>query len=849
MVNLTIDGKAISVPKGTTILEAARKLDIHIPTLCWLEKVSTTGACRICAVEIEGVERPMTACNTPVKEGINVTTQSERLTRTRKQIMELILVNHPLDCPVCDAGGECELQNACYDLDVTRQEFSAEDVNPATIDHWPLIQQVPSRCILCEKCVKVCHEIVGADALFVNAKGDRAYIDKKLDNCTFCGNCVSVCPTGTMISKPFKFKARPWQLKKTPSVCHYCGSQCQIDIHTLDNKVCRITSDDNGTVNNGNLCIGGFFSYGFVNSSQRLKEPMVEGKTVSWDTALASTVSEIKRIVAESGAGAVAGLASPRLTNEENYLFQKMFRAAIGSNNIDSEARFGAMRALRALDKGLGLRGASNKLSAIAKADAVLVIGADPTAEAPAIEWQIRKATSHNNAKLIVANMRKIHLDDLANSNLVYKPGSEIWVVKGLVALLRKGGYIDLDAFDGQISNFAELKADIDATDLDKVVSLTGLSIDQLREAATILGRAEKVAIVFGGDVIRSPFGLSKSGSIANLAILTGALTRGGGLYPLDEKGNMQGILDMGVNPESLPGYQDYATAADRFGKAWGCSLPEGGLDSDGILQEMEAGKIRCLYLAAANPQSFPNSNRWLKALEKVHVLIVQDIFPSAVTRLAKIVLPATTFAEKTGSYTSLDHRVASLGKALNNNAGSRSDWDILSALYQHLTDAQHPVSMQAVNAEIGQLTDLYNGAQSCGGTQRPYRQTALYQVPVKGLQYQLITGDDEVEGLQFLTGASNTHFGTTSTWASAPMEVEAECRVQINPADAEKAGIVTDDMVKLSSTNGTVVVKALVTDAVQQGLLFAPYNFPDCNVQGVLSDGSNRATVDIVKV
>ncbi len=849
MVNLTIDGKAISVPKGTTILEAARKLDIHIPTLCWLEKVSTTGACRICAVEIEGVERPMTACNTPVKEGINVTTQSERLTRTRKQIMELILVNHPLDCPVCDAGGECELQNTCYNLDVTRQEFTAEDVNPDTIDHWPLIQQVPSRCILCEKCVKVCHEIVGSDALFVNAKGDRAFIDKKLESCTFCGNCVSVCPTGTMISKPFKFKARPWQLKKTPSICHYCGSQCQIDIHTLDNKVARITSDDNGTINNGNLCVGGFFSYGFVNNQQRLKEPVVEEKPVSWDTALDTAVAEIKRIVKESGGDAVAGLASPRLTNEENYLFQKLFRVGIGSNNIDSEARFGAMRALRALDKGLGLQGASNKLSAIAEADAILVIGADPSSEAPAIEWQIRKAASLNNAKLVVANMRKIHLDDLANSQLVYKPGSEIGVVKGLISLLLADGYLPLDTLEPQVSNFAELKADIKTIDLKKMTTQTGLSVEQLREAAAILGRAEKVAIIFGGDVTRSAFGLSKVGIIANLAMLTGALRSGGGLYPIDEKGNVQGTLDMGVYPEALPGYQDYHTAGERFAKAWQTTLPEGGLDAEGILQEIEAGKIRCLYLAAVNPMSFPNSNRWLKALEKVQVLITQDVFPSAVTRLAKVVLPATTYAEKTGSYTSLDHRVASLGKALNNMADSRSDWDILSAVYQRLTGEEKAVTMQAVDTEIGQLTELYTDAQTCGGTQRPYRQKALYQIPAEGLKYQLITGGDEVEGLQLLTGASSAHFGTTSTWAGASLEIESECQLQINPLDADKVGVTSGDMVKLTSSSGTVVVKTLVTDAVQAGLLFAPYNFLDCNVQGVLADGSNRATVDIVKV
>ncbi|MCW8892317.1 MAG: molybdopterin-dependent oxidoreductase, partial [Deltaproteobacteria bacterium] len=708
MVNLTIDAKSVSVPKGTTILEAARQVDIHIPTLCWLEKISTTGACRICAVEIEGVDRPMTACNTPVKDGIVVTTQSEKLTRTRKQIMELILVNHPLDCPVCDAGGECELQNTCYDLDVTRQEFKAQDVNPADIDHWPLIQQVPSRCIMCEKCVKVCHELIGADALFVNAKGDRAFIDKKVENCIYCGNCVSVCPTGTMISKPFKFKARPWALRKVPSVCTYCPSQCQIDINVQNNEVYRVTSNDQGTTNNGNLCIGGFFGFGYINSNERLKEPAVEQKLVSWDVALERVVTDIERIKEESGAAALAGIASPRLTNEENYLFQKLFRAAIGSNSIDTEARFGAMRALSALDKGLGLRGASNKLKAIGNADAILVFGADPTAEAPAVDWQIQNAVRRRTGKLIIANMRQIHLSQFANSELNYKPGSEIALANGLGRLLVNRGLIDEDDLNRTVANLEELKDDLAAVDMDKVVKATGLSIEALEQAADMLGQAQNVVVVFGSDITKSVLGTDKSAAIANLAIMSGALRVEGGLFPLDEKGNTQGVLDMGVCPENLPGFQSYAENKAKFEEAWKCTLPEGGFDADGMLQEIEAGKIRFLYLAATNPQSFPNSNRWMKALGKVEVLVVQDIFPTAVTKLATVVLPGTSVAEKSGSFTSLDQTVRSFNQAIRPVGQSREDWTIFAELYGRLTKSQVSFSRAGIQKEVSELTALY---------------------------------------------------------------------------------------------------------------------------------------------
>ena len=847
MVNLTIDGKSVSVPKDTTILEAARQVDIHIPTLCWLDKISTTGACRVCAVEIEGVDRPMTACNTPVKEGINVTTQSEKLRKTRKQIMELILVNHPLDCPVCDAGGECDLQDICYELDVVRQEFQADDVNPETINHWPLIQQVPNRCILCEKCVKVCHELIGADALFVNDKGDRAFIDKKVENCTYCGNCVSVCPTGTMISKPFKFKARPWTLRKVPSVCTYCPSQCQIDLNVLNNEVLRVTSDNEGTTNNGTLCVGGFFGYSYINSKERLTEPAIEQKPVSWDTAFERVVADVERIKKESGSSAIAGFASPRLTNEENYLFQKLFRAAIGSNNIDTEARFGALRALRALNKGLGLRGASNRMDVIGNADAVLVFGADPTAESPAVDWKIQDAVRRNNGKLVIANMRQIHLTQFAESQLSYKPGSEIALANGLGRLLLDRGYLGEDNLQSTVANFAELKADLTAVDLPKVIKTTGLSQETLEQAADIIGRAEKVVVVFGADVSKSAFGTSKVAAVANLAILSGALNADGGVFPLDEKGNMQGVLNMGVYPEDLPGFQPYATNKDKFAKAWNCDLPAGGLDADGILQEIEAGTIRFLYLAATNPQSFPNSGRWLKALEKVEVLVVQDIFPSEITQLATVVLPGSSYAEKTGSFTSLDQTVRSFNSAIRPIGQSREDGEIFAELHGRLSKTPVTLSRSSIFSEVCKLTSLYEGASFLDDERHTCLQK-LYQVSKQRLQYQLITAVDGTDGLQLLTGTSAGHFGTTSTRSAAPLEVEPEGLLQVNAEDAQAAGVADGDKLKLTSAMGSTIGKVLISESVPKGLIFAPYNFTALGIQQLIPDGDNLTSVQIVK-
>lgn len=846
MVNLTIDGKSASVPKGTTILEAAQQLDIHIPTLCWLKKISTTGACRICAVEIEGVERPMTACNTPVKEGISVTTQSDALTKARKQIMELILLNHPLDCPVCDAGGECHLQDTCYELGVNRQEFTAEDVNPDTIDRWPLIQQVPSRCILCEKCTKVCHEIVGADSLYVNDKGDRAYIDKRVEKCIYCGNCVAVCPTGTMISKPFKFKARPWELRKTPSICTLCPSQCQIDIHVKNNQVYRITSDDDTTSNQGTLCIGGFFGYGYVNSKQRLTIPQVGRDTVSWDDALGKVVSEINRIKDQHGALAIAGLSSPRLSNEENYLFQKLFRAAIGSNNIDTEARFGALRGLRALNKGLGLCGSSNRMEIIGNADAILLFGADPSAEAPAVDWQIQNAIRRGDGQLVIANMRKTHLSQFANSHLTYLPGSEIALAKGLARLLMDRGLLDEDDLNRTLINLDELKNDLADVDLDQIVSTTGISLTALEQAADILGQAKNVVIIFGADILKSSSGVSKSAVIANLAVLSGALRSQGGLYPLDEKGNTQGVLDLGIYPESLPGYQPYATSKPRFEKAWNCTLPGRGLDADGILQEIESGKIKFLYLAGVNPETFPNSSRWMKALKRLEVLVVQDIFPTAAAKLATIVLPGATSMEKVGSYTSLDHTVRNARQALKPVGESRADGVIFSELLGRLNNSDGTYQQDAVLKEIQSLTDLYQDVCFIDSNW----QTCLkqpYQVADKSLKYQLITVSDHAEGLQLLVGKSMSHFGSTTSFAPAITEVEPEGVLRLNPADATGADLKEGDKVQITSASGSITGKIRITTDVPQGLVFAPALYT-LGAASLVADGDNRVAVSITK-
>ena len=847
MINLKIDGKNVQIAPGATILDAAESVGITIPTLCYLKKVSPTGACRVCAVEVEGADKTMTACNTRAVEGMVITTQSERLDKIRREIVELLLVNHPLDCPVCDAGGECDLQDICYAQDVTSQPFAADDVNAATIDRWPLIQQVPNRCIMCEKCVKVCHELIGADSLFINETGDRAFIDKHLERCVFCGNCVQVCPTGTMISKPFKFKARPWELRKTPSVCTLCPAHCQVNLESKQGQILRVTSEDGVTVNDGTLCIGGFFAHDYLNSGQRLTVPRIKQNSgqqdAEWDAALKRVADELTRLRDESGGKAIAGLTSPRLTNEENYLFQKLFRVGLRSNNIDSEARFGALRAALVMQKHLKLTGASNHLDRIGQADAVLVLGAIPASEAPAVDWQIQHAHRKNDAKLVLANMRRITLADQSEVFLQYRPGSEAHLAAALARLIVDKSAAHKDYLQQFVENAEELDNYLQGIDVDAACKACGIDRELLAEAADHLAQADSLAIVFGRDLTAGDQAEAGLAALANLALVSGALDGDrGGLFPVDEKGNMQGLIDAGTCPECLPGFQDYAAAKDKFAKAWHVDLPDNGCDAEAILAGIESGDIRALYLAGTNPLvDFPDSGRWRKALEQVDFLIVQDILASDLTALADVVLPGAAAAEKRGSMTSMDQRVNALRIAVDPPGKARPDLAIFAELFNRVTDKPAP-SDAAVRQEMFELAGIYSDVCQIL-EQRPYCWKDAYSPENRSLSAPLpqlpdVPGDD----LRLLIGKARFQFGSTTTFSAATRELEPEGFIEISQADADKLGVKDGGRLNVKGPAGSVTGPVKINPGLPAGLLFAAYNFADLNIQKVVKRGNSVA-------
>ena len=859
MVTLTIDGHQVTVPQGTTILSAAAELGIVIPTLCWLKKVSTTGACRICVVDVEGVGRPMTACNTPVKEGISVTTSTPKLEQIRKKTLELMLVNHPLDCPVCDAAGECGLQDTCYDLQVSKHEYSANP-EPLPIRYdWPLIENCTTRCILCEKCTKVCHEIVGADAIEIKTRGDRSLIDTpdgKPLHCDFCGNCIGACPTGTLLSKPFKFRGRPWTFKVTPSICGFCSSGCQIEYHSREGRIERVTSNDDG-FNRGNLCINGRFGYAAFNSSGRLSTPLLKDaagvqQKSNWDQALGTVATKLKEIISKHGGTAVAGVGSPRVTNEENYLFQKFMRGAVGTNHIDSEARLGYLPAQIIQWEMLGYSGGTYSMDAIEGASAVIVIGCDLKGESAGFAYRVIQAATKTDAQLVLANVRSTSLNKFANVFLQYRPGSEAWLVAGLNKAILEEGLQSNQPADKAATGLDGLKSSLAALSFDRITEITGISEKELREAVRFTCNGGRTAVIYGADIMRAADMKGAVTGVVDLAILTGATgPDGAGLYPIDEKNNTQGMLDMGVCPEYLPGYHTYAHKAEAFSAAWKGTVPnQAGKDLFQILEAIEKGDIKALYVMGSDLlHVMPDRNRTMKALQKLELLVVQDLFLTETARLATVVLPAATAAEKSGSFTTVDNRVQCFSSAIAPIGDTRTDADILAKLYSLVATVSSiaPVTLDKLHHEITELTGLYNEVCDHDGCRMGRVKNIVTDAKFLPLAPAAPTADSGCP-FSLYVGPILYHNGTYSTWSENNLTVAGEGYIEISSVDAVKAGIASGESIKVSSTAGAITLKAVVSDALQAGLLFVPAHFREAQTNLLTGKASGTINVKIEK-
>jgi predicted molibdopterin-dependent oxidoreductase YjgC len=867
MVNLTIDGRAIEAKPGSTILEVAKENGIFIPYLCYHPALKPIGSCRICVVDVKpGPPRPIPACATPVTEGMEVVTDTPRLAALRQELMKLVLINHALECPICDKGGECELQNLTHALAVPTVDLEAVKLPPNPDYVSRMVERHPDRCVTCGRCVRICRDRVGAMAINFSLRGyftELASGALPLD-CEFCGSCIDICPVGALINKPFKYRARAWEGAKTEMACPFCGGGCTYQLHTKDGKIMRVVNEDSVL-----LCGRGRFGWPVVEAEDRLKTPLIREKgklrEASWDEALDLVAATFKEAVEAGGASAVYGVGSPRATNEANYAFQKFFREGLGTSQLDNPGRYNYARAIKALAEVFGMPQLSNqpvplsrppaayqsplslaeettgsgfpfvlgKLADLPKADLVLVVDTDVTPELPPLGWKLMEAKENENFRLVLANPRKTKFDRYADLSLRYKPGSERVLIAGLIKFILAENPEATPAMAA--TGLDELKESIKLTPKE-ITTKTGVDEAALKEAAALLAQAQAPAIVFGTELLAQDKGQQNALALADLFLLVGKPEApGSALYPIAEKNNSRGVCEVGVLPDMGPGY------AALEGMEPGRSLEE-VLD---LIEQNDAAAPKALYLLGGDLLRWlPHRSRVKKLLKKVPFIVVQDAFLTDTANLATVVLPVAVHAEQEGTFMSSTGQLGLLNQALSTN-GVRPDWQIISQVGAKMGFALNYVSPKEIFRELAKKMPLWAGLTPTLSAPCPSIKAA-----VSG-KFAPFETDISLPGRRpytLIVGKSLQHSGSYTTHhPGGTMAVTGEARLKVNPEDAQSLGVAAGEVVKVISSHGDITAPVEVCGSVPPGVVFLPEHFAEPAAND-LTLNSNLVRVTIQK-
>ncbi len=652
-VTLTIDGKEVKVPPGTLVIEAAKQAGIEIPSYCYYPGLTLQGACRMCLVGVEKMPKLQTACTTIATNGMVVHTETEDVKNARKAMLEFLLTNHPLDCPVCDKGGECELQDAVFRYGAAETRFMETKLHHDERQFSNLVYYDWPRCILCYRCVRVCDEGLDVNAYGIGFRGAHSEIipnqGEKLE-CEECGMCIDICPVGALTSGTYRYKTRPWEMTYTGTICNHCGDGCKTTLAVRNNQIIRANNRDHSGFNGEFLCVKGRFGWDFVNHNQRLTAPLIrkngEQETGTWEEALSAVAERLTGILKEHGPGSIAVIGSNRTTNEENYLLGRFARTVLGTNNLDHHRTADFLSLVGALTAA-NADGRYATIEDIAEASSILVIGNDPTHQHPLIAYQIRQAVRQHDARLYLLNSREIKLQRQAKQSVSVEAGAEAEAIRVLAGK-------PSPASDGVAANAVELAS-------------FGERLRKESDTIIIFGdeiRGKKVA-----DLVQ--WGLTLPGSTRFIA--------------LGDYANSRGAADMGLLPDVLPGYAALSDAAarERMESVWQAKIPTApGRNIRAILEGIEAGEIKALLVFGSNPiKTFHLADEHLGKLE---FLMVAELFPTETSEAAHVVLPATSFAEKSGTVTNTCGQVQILKKTMR-KAGTRSDLEILLALARML--------------------------------------------------------------------------------------------------------------------------------------------------------------------
>ncbi len=858
-IELTMDGKTVQAKAGVSLYDVVASTGKIVPAMCYHYTFDPFGSCGMCLVAQEGKKAPVRSCTAKAAAGMVIRTDGEDLFLARKKAVTKHLSVHPLDCPVCDADGHCELQDMAFlhgvtNLDNAKQKNIPEDTRSLVLDFNM------NRCIACGECINICKDVQRIDALQFMKKGGFTQVVAKGDqplDCEFCGDCLAVCPVGAITNKFSKYAYKPWQLKKTTTTCNYCGDGCQIYIETKDTEVVRVTSplswknkwgDRSDTVNGHNgICVRGRFGFQFIDSLSRLNRPLVRTddglQPASWIDALDIAASRLGAVKSQYGSQAIAGLITARCTNEDLYVFQKFMRTVIGSNQLDSSARYGHLNFVHAMNYALGVPRMMNTSEEINKAKAFLIVGANITETNPVASLRVKSAISLYKAQTIVVDSSQTNMAKLSSHPTMVNPGTEGLYVQGLVKSVVHQDLIDEDATRMHPDALSALKRATEAFSFEAVAQQTGADIEQIHEAARIFAEAPRSIIICGEGILRQANGYQHMLHLIDLAWLTGKLGKKGcGINTFTEEANEQGAVDMGVAPEIFPGVVPYEDrqAQDRFKQAWGTSLPDAQHSGHllDIIDRCRKGDIKALYVVGENPlETLPASFGAKEALERLEVLICQDPFLTETAKLAHVVFPASTFAEKDGTVTNQEGKVQFLRPALDSLGESTLDWHVMVGLASALGTPMEYETTQEIQQEIRKLLPGY------------YNLGQAPTVQPDSSRYFSSDYVHEVSGRYSLNGKGNTrrpfglrmtqliyHSGKLSTQASGLMEISSNKKsLFMGPEDLKNLGLTSGDRIRVTSVQGALEMTVTEDTSLMPGTCTVPEHFNDPPVKDLM--------------
>lgn len=804
MMELTINGKAVKTEPGTTILQAALKNDIYIPNLCYDKRLRPYGGCRLCVVELEGQKRLFAACSTPAEEGMIVHTETPKLAKARKTVLELLLVHHPLDCPVCDKAGECALQDLAFKYGPTQSRFTGQrKSDPERIDA-PIIERNPNRCILCGKCVRVCHEHQGVGAINIIGRGFKSKISPAFEetlDCEFCGQCIDTCPVGALGSKPYRFQSRVWFMDEHETICPYCGCGCTTNVSLREGRIMRARGKEGVGINEGDLCSKGRFGFDYIYSENRLTTPMIkkDGQLVrvSWEEALDYVTKRLEAIKAQHGPAAIGAVGSQRCTLEDNYMLQRFMRDVIGTDSIDSAARFGYAKAQKAIEAAFGIDRLPIEWEAPLKADFMLVVDSDITSTLPV--WGLKFIEAKQaGAELVVVDSKETKIARNSSRFLQTRPGSGVALLNGMAKVIMEEGLYNKDTAT-KVSNFVNLTNSLKDISLASVAKITGLSEETIAKLARDYAGAGKRLITITSGASENAKSASTLLAAANLVLLMGDAPET--LQVPAEFSNTLGMWMVGVRPLA------------------------GGKSAQEMLYK--PGAVRALYIMGENPLvSFPDATAVERTLKGLDLLIVQDIFLTETAKLADVVLPASSWGEKEGSFMNAAGSIQKIEKLIAETGQSTADWKIFRNLARLMNKDLGLKDLAEIRSSI---TDLVISGQKEEGT--PAFNPVSYEVmEMVSDQYPMF----------LVTANVLQHSGALSVLSKNLDTVVADAYLQINSRDARKYRVNDEGFVKVVSKRGEVFLKAMISDEVPEGTVFAPIHFAHAKINTLTYPSAN---------